>query len=97
MQEFFRVSLNLPDGVPGIVMAIQTFGDYAKWNPHLHAIVADGLFTELGTFHVMPEASLKPLAERFRAVVFRELRDRGLFFIRWLYCLWQDGFFVIFS
>jgi len=78
MQEFFRVSLNLPDGVSGVVMAIQTFGDYAKWNPHLHAIVADGLFTSRGVFHVMPEVSLKPLAELFRALVFKKLRERGL-------------------
>ena len=78
LQEFFRVSLNLPRGIPGIVLAIQTFGDYAKWNPHLHAMVADGLFTSRSVFYVMPNVSLKPLAQLFRAAVFRELCDRGL-------------------
>ena len=77
LREFFRTTLNLPKGTPGVVMAIQTFGDYVKWNPHLHAIVANGLFTSRGIFHVMPEVSLKPLARIFRAAVFRELRDRG--------------------
>jgi len=32
-------------------------------------LVADGLFTERGLFHVMPEASLAPLEELFRARV----------------------------
>jgi hypothetical protein len=28
-----------------MIMTIQTFGDYARWNHHIHAMVADGLFT----------------------------------------------------
>jgi hypothetical protein len=31
------------------VMVIHTFGDYARFHPHLHAIVADGLFHKNGT------------------------------------------------
>lgn len=34
-------------------LTIQTFGDYAKWHPHIHAIVADGLFRRSGVFQVM--------------------------------------------
>jgi Putative transposase/Transposase zinc-binding domain len=41
--EFLRTSLGLPEGVPGIVMAIHTFGEYLDFHPHLHALVADGL------------------------------------------------------
>ena len=37
--------------------------------PHLHALVADGLFAPLGVFHVMPETGLKPLEELFGARV----------------------------
>jgi len=29
------------DGVPAIVMAIHTFGEYLDFHPHLHALVAD--------------------------------------------------------
>ena len=61
-----------------MVMTIQTFGGYARWNPHIHAIVADGPFTPGGVFYVMPKVFLKPLAEMFRAAVFQLLRDRGL-------------------
>ena len=35
--------------------------------PHLHALVADGLFARSGVFHVMPDTGLKPLEELFRA------------------------------
>ena len=66
--EFLRTSLGLPEGVPGIVMAIHTFGEYLDFHPHLHALVADGLFARSGVFHVMPETGLKPLEELFRAM-----------------------------
>jgi hypothetical protein len=46
-------------------MAVQTFGDYGKWHPHLHLLVADGLFSESSTFFVMPWIDLQPLQELF--------------------------------
>ena len=52
-------------------MAIQSFGDYARWHSHLHALVADGLFLESGYFFVMPKVDLRPLREIFRALVSR--------------------------
>ena len=54
--EFLRTSLGLPEGVLGIVMAIHTFGEYLDFHPHLHALVADGLFARSGVFHVIPRA-----------------------------------------
>ncbi|MBU1566750.1 MAG: transposase zinc-binding domain-containing protein, partial [Proteobacteria bacterium] len=50
LTSFFRITLGKNLGIPGIALAIQTFGDYAKWHPHVHALVADGLFTETGFF-----------------------------------------------
>ena len=41
------------DGVSAIVMAIHTFGEYLDFYPHVHALVADGLFDGEGRFHVM--------------------------------------------
>jgi hypothetical protein len=59
-------------------MAVQTYGDYARWHPHIHALVADGLFMDNGTFYVMPKVDLKPLAELFRANILRYASQRGL-------------------
>jgi hypothetical protein len=70
--------LNLPDGVPGMILAIHTFGEYMDFHPHLHALVADGLFTETGLFYVLPECSLGPLNELFRHRVITMLKEKGL-------------------
>jgi len=59
-------------------MTIQTFGDYAKWHPHIHSIVADGLFRRNGVFYVMPKLNITPLAELFRASVLSMLKKEGL-------------------
>lgn len=76
---FLRTVVGLPDGLLGAVMAIHTFGDYAKkWHPHIHLIVADGLFSRNGTFYVMPRGvDLAPLAELFRAKVLSMLKKEG--------------------
>ncbi len=58
-------------------MPIQSFGDYSRWHPHLHALVTDGLFTESGFFYVMPKVDLRPLAELFRASVLKMLQKEG--------------------
>ncbi len=75
---FFRISLGKNYGIPGIVIAIQTFGDYVRWHPHLHALVADGLFLESGYFFVMPKVDVRPLRELFRSQVLKMLRKEGL-------------------
>jgi len=76
--EYLRTTLELSEGIPGIVMTIQSFGEYLDFHPHLHALVADGLFVRSGLFYVSPEVSLKPLEELFRARVITFLKDKGL-------------------
>jgi hypothetical protein len=76
---YLRTVIGLPEGLLGAVMTIHTFGDYAKkWHPHIHLIVADGLFTRNGTFYVMPRGGeLTFLAEIFRAKVLSMLKKEG--------------------
>ena len=75
---FLREVVGLKEGVPGVVLAIPTFGtDPGKWHPHLHALVTDGLFKDTGTFYVMKDVDLEPLEELFRAEVFRLLKKEG--------------------
>lgn len=78
LTRFFQTVLNKKYGIPGIALAIQSFGDYARWHPHLHALVADGLFTESGYFYVMPKVDLRQLGELFRACVLKMLEKEGL-------------------
>ncbi len=76
--EFMQTALGLPEGIAGSVMVIHTFGEYLDFHPHLDALVADGLFTRSGVFHVLPDVSLRPLEELFRARVITFLIEKGL-------------------
>lgn len=98
LTKFFKLIFGKKTGIPGVVVAIQTFGDYVRWHPHLHALVADGLFLESGYFYVMPKTNLRPLREIFRALVLKMLKKEGLIdddFIRMI-MKWQhtSGFNV---
>jgi hypothetical protein len=42
-------------------LTLHTFGEYLDFHPHIHALVADGLFTRDGQFHPLTELPIKPL------------------------------------
>ena len=44
LTDYLRVALACPKGVPGIILTLHTFGEYLDFHPHVHALVADGLF-----------------------------------------------------
>ena len=67
--EFLRRSLNRPAGQLGMVMTIHTFGKYMGYNCHIHALVADGLFTANGMFCFAPRVSTTHLEQLFRVRV----------------------------
>jgi hypothetical protein len=77
LEVFFRTVLGLPDGILGMITVIHTFGDYARFHPHLHAIVADGLFRPSGAFHCLPNTDPKQLEEIFRSKVLAMLNVEG--------------------
>jgi hypothetical protein len=52
---------------------LHTFGEYLDFHPHIHALVADGLFTQDGQIHPVFGASEKRAAKR---LLVRELRER---------------------
>ena len=43
-----------PNGQPAFILYVQTFGDLVTFNPHIHALVADGVFLPSGTFRLLP-------------------------------------------
>jgi len=76
---FYREMTGEPDGTPGIVVSIQTFGNRAgNYNPHLHCLVTDGVHLLDGTF--VRSSFLPPvdIAELFRREVLRAFLERGL-------------------
>jgi hypothetical protein len=95
---FQREVVGLNEGMPGVVMAIHTFGaDPGKWQPHLHALVTDGLFKDTGTFYTMKDVDLKPLEDLFRAEVFRFLKKEGKITTDWIHKLmkWRHSGFSV--
>jgi len=59
-------------------MATHTSGEYLDFHPHLHALIADGLFLRGGWLHVLPETGIGPLEKLFRARTIAFLVKEGL-------------------
>jgi hypothetical protein len=59
----------LPRARPGFILFVQTFGDLVNFNPHVHALVADGVFEASGRFIPLPPIPEALLAERLRREV----------------------------
>ena len=77
VRDVMRVSLDQPDGMPGIVMAIHTFGEYLDFHPHLHLLMAEGLFLRDERFLVLPENGMNAVEELFRAKLITFLSKQG--------------------
>ena len=58
-----------PWGKPGFILFVQTFGDLVTFHPHIHALVADGVFSRSGAFRVLPPIPPALLVERLRHAV----------------------------
>lgn len=50
LSEYLKASVTVNDPVPGCVIAVQTFGEFLNFNPHLHIISTDGCFCPDGSF-----------------------------------------------
>jgi Putative transposase len=63
---------------PGMVSVIQTFGDGAKFHPHVHALVSRGGWTASGEWIPQPYVDEGAAEKLFRHKVLALLRRRGL-------------------
>ena len=59
--------------VPGVVASIQTFGAFANFHPHIHALVTEGVFASDGTFHAVEWPPASVLEEAFRGLLLAAL------------------------
>ena len=58
---------------------MQTFGDLVTLKPHIHALVADGVFLPSGRFRVLPPLPETALCEALRHKVLDFLSAKGVF------------------
>lgn len=73
LKELYQAALARKDLLPGVVIAIQTFGSLVNFHPHLHALVTCGALTPLGEFFPLPPLSAQPLEKLFAHKVFSML------------------------
>lgn len=71
---YLKTVTSQDDAVPGASIAVQTYGDFLNFNPHLHAIVSDGCFLEDDGFRTAPDFMLEDLEEVFRYEVLKMLK-----------------------
>jgi hypothetical protein len=69
--------------MPGIIAAIQTFGDRINLHPHLHFLVTEGGVDAAGVFHEIPRIDDSRLAEIFAREVLGFLVRKELLSPEW--------------
>ncbi len=69
--------------MPGVIAAIQTFGDRINFHPHLHFLVTEGGVTKSGAFHKIPRIDDSRLAGLFAREVLGFLVTRELLSLEW--------------
>jgi Putative transposase len=74
----YRSASGRPDAVPGVVGAIQTFGQLIHAHPHIHALVTEGVFRpESGAFLMLPKLATEPFLKLWEQEVFALLLAEG--------------------
>ncbi len=63
LKVFLQEAVPERNPIPGVIIAVQTFGDFLGFSPHAHVIVTDGCFYgDKGMFQVAPPLELEKLA-----------------------------------
>ena len=65
------------DAKAGAAIAVQSFGDFQNFHPHLHVLSTDGCFYNDAAFMVCPPPNTGDLEELFRYEVFNMLKAEG--------------------
>jgi hypothetical protein len=85
--------------MPGVIAAIQTFGNRMNLHPHLHFLVTEGGVDRAGLFHKIPRINDSRLAELFGREVLGFLVRKGLLSSNWAERLlsWRHTGFHVYS
>ena len=77
LSNYLKETVTFKSATPGIVCAIQTFGDFLNFNPHLHIIATDGCFNENNKFMVGLSPKAEDLIPAFKQAIFKLLLKEG--------------------
>jgi len=77
LKVFFQETVPEEDAVPEAVIAIQSFGDFLGFNPHVHILCIDGCFYGNGMFRVAPHFGTEDLEKIFQHKLLKMLLSKG--------------------
>ncbi len=66
LSAYLKHTVPYEDAEPGVVAAMQSFGDFLEFHPHFHVISSDGCFYGEGSFMVSPAPNARDLENAFR-------------------------------
>jgi hypothetical protein len=70
------------DAKAGAAVAVQSFGDFQNFHPHLHVLATEGCFYNDNAFMVCPSPDTGELEKLFRYEVFKMLKAENYFIYR---------------
>ena len=71
----YALEVDSDGGVPAMIGAVQTYGSLVNFHPHIHALVAEGVFTDSGHFVHIPDVFKNRAVEFWQERVFALLLD----------------------
>jgi hypothetical protein len=77
VKEVYQSVMDRDDVIPGMIAAVQTFGELVHFHPHVHAVVTDGAFTNDGGFIPLPEIAVEPFLKLWEHKIFALLLKEG--------------------
>jgi hypothetical protein len=75
---YLKTGVSYAGAAPGGVIAVQTFGDFQNFHPHLHSIATDGCFYGNDMFIRGPAPVPADLEDAFRREIFKLLKKEGM-------------------
>ncbi len=77
LKTVYKTALQDEKAMPGVVLAIQTFGGLLGYHPHLHIQISDGCFHENEIFSVSPAVDTRTIEHLFRHKVISMRLNKG--------------------
>jgi hypothetical protein len=75
VRDVYKLEVEGDCGTPAMIGAVQSFGELVHFHPHIHAVVAEGVFTESGHFVSIPDIRKNRAVELWQGRVFALLLD----------------------
>ena len=75
VRHVYALEVDSDGGVPAMIGAVQTYGSLVNFHPHIHALVAEGVFTDSGHFVHIPDVFKNRAVEFWQERVFALLLD----------------------